>query len=164
MISLFRHSPETGWEYREAWYDEAVGEFVVHHGTVGSNGQLTAEKVPTDEAVALLDGFLAQCRVDGYREVTDEETSELQLALPLKGDEASSSERRNAETVHTAALTALAWRGLGALSDPVLEIGEDGPALMMRARTLHRRKAGDALRRAVRSTDVPASKVRIRVG
>lgn len=163
MISLFRQHPESGWEYREAWFDEAAGEFVVHHGAVGSNGKLSAEKAPAEEAEGLLEGFLAQCRADGYREIAEEEGFGLLVAVPLKGEQASASERRNAETIHTAVLTALAWRGLGALSDPALEQDGDGACLVMRARTLHRRKAGEAARSAVRSTDVPSSKVRIRV-
>ncbi|MGQ7785977.1 hypothetical protein [Nesterenkonia sp. K-15-9-6] len=164
MISLFRQNSEAAWEYREAWYDEAAGEFVVHYGAVGANGKLTAEKAQADEAEALLEGFAAQCEADGYREIGQLQTVELVVAVPLKASEPSASERRNAETVHTAVLTGLAWRGLGALSDPEIEEHDDGAALVMRARTVHRRKAGEAVRGALRATDVPASKVRIRVG
>lgn len=164
MISLFRPAEPSGWEYREAWFDEAAGEFVVHRGAVGANGTLTAEKVGAEEAEALLESFTAQCRADGYREVSEEETSDLAVVLPLKGSEPSASERRNAETLHTTVLTTLAWRGLGVLSDPEVAEFDGAPALVMAGRTLHRRKAGEAVRGAVRGTDVPASKVRVKVG
>ncbi|MDZ5078382.1 hypothetical protein [Nesterenkonia sp. HG001] len=164
MISLFRPAEPSGWQYREAWFDEAAGEFVVHHGAVGVNGTLTAEKAQPEEAQVLLESFTAQCAADGYREVSKEETTELVVAVPLKGSEPSAAERRNADTVHATVLTTLAWRGLGALSDPEPAEFDGATALVMSGRTLHRRKAGDAVRGAIRGTDVPASKVRIRIG
>lgn len=160
MISLFRRAEETGWEYREAWYDHPAGELVVHHGRVGANGTLTAEKVPAEEAEALLESFAERCEADGYRSPGEDESHDVVIAYPLKGQEPAASEQRNADTVHTAVLTTLAWRGLGVLTDPELQARDGGMALVMTARTLHRRKALDAVRSAVKSTDVPASKIR----
>lgn len=161
MISLYRKDPETGWHYREAWYDDSAGEFVVHHGALGTNGTVTAEKVAGEEAETLLNSFTAQCRDDGFAEVGVDELTELTVAYPLKGSEPGAAEQRNTNSVHHAVLTALAWRGLGALSDPVLESYNGGHAMLMRAGTLHRRKAADAAAQAVRGTDVPLSKVEI---
>lgn len=164
MLSLFRRDPEQGWLYREAWYDGAAREFVVHHGKVGTNGKLTAEQATEDAAETLLEGFAAQCAEDGYAEPTAEELTELKVVYPLKSAEPSAAERRNVNTVHEAVLVALAWRGLGALTDPVQEKDDDGgQALVMRVPTLHRRKAEDAVRASVRSTDVPPSKVKISI-
>lgn len=162
MISLFRPAPASGWEYREAWYDVASEEFVIHHGQVGANGTVTAEKVPADDVEALLESFTARCSEDGYRDPAADETHEVLISYPLKGRTPAAAEQRNADTVHAAVLTALAWRGLGALTDPEPETREGGTDLVMRARTLHRRKALDAIRSAVKSTDVPPSKVRAR--
>lgn len=162
MLSLFRRDPDQGWLYREAWYDDAANEFVVHHGKVGANGKLTAERAQQDEAEALLESFTAQCGQDGYAEPAAEDLTVLKVLYPLKSAEPSAVERRNANTVHEAALTTLAWRGLGAPTDPAVQRDDDGHALVMRFSTLHRRKAEDAVRAAVRSTDVQPSKVSVR--
>lgn len=162
MLSLFRRDPEEGWFYREAWYDESAGEFVVHHGKVGTNGKLTAEKAAAEDAESLLESFAAQCAEDDYAEPAEDDLSVLTVSYPLKGAEPAASERRNANTVHQAVLIALAWRGLGALGDPVQESHPaGGQALVMRVSTLHARKAVAAAEAAVRSTDVPFSKVEI---
>ncbi|MDO5492079.1 MAG: hypothetical protein Q4F53_00505 [Nesterenkonia sp.] len=164
MITLYRRDPEQGWSYREAWYDSAAGEFVVHHGVVGTNGTVTAEQVTEQDADPLMEGFLARCAEDGYAAPTDEQLRTLRLALPLRGPTPIASERRNAESVHQAVLVQLAWRGLGALSDPEAVSEDDGRhALVMEARTVHRAKAQQAARAALRGSDVPASKVDITV-
>lgn len=162
MLSLFRRDPEQGWHYREAWYDESAGEFVVHHGKVGTNGKITAEKASAEEAESLVESFAAQCADDGYAEPADDDLGTLTVAYPLKGAEPSASERRNANTVHEAVLVALAWRGLGALSDPEQRPREArGQALVMTSQTVHTRKALDAAQSAIKHTDVPLSKVEI---
>ncbi len=162
MISLFHREPEAGWSYREAWYDEAAGEFVVHHGRVGTNGRLSAEKAAAGDAESLLESFAAQCAEDGYGEPQEQDLAELTVSYPLKGAEPNASERRNANTVHHAVLVSLAWRGLGALGDPEQEaLPAGGQGLVMRVKTLHARKAEEAASAAVRSTDVPLSKVEI---
>ena len=162
MISLFHREPEAGWSYREAWYDEAAGEFVVHHGRVGTNGRLSAEKAAAGDAESLLESFAAQCAEDGYGEPQEQDLAELTVSYPLKGAEPNASERRNANTVHHAVMVSLAWRGLGALTDPEPHPREaGGQALTMSSRTVHTRKALDAAQSAIKHTDVPLSKVEI---
>lgn len=161
MLSLFRRDPDEGWLYREAWYDEGAREFVVHHGKAGTNGRITAEKAPAEEADSLLESFAAQCAEDGYADPEEGDLSSLTVSYPLKGSTPNASEQRNANAVHHAVLIALAWRGLGALSDPEQQDHEGGQALVMRAKSVHARKAADAAAAAVKSTDVPSSKVEI---
>ncbi|MDR8019118.1 hypothetical protein [Nesterenkonia aerolata] len=164
MITVFRRDPEQGWSYREAWYDETDREFVVHHGIVGTNGQVTAEPAHAEEARALMEGFEAQCREDGFSTPDEEQLHRVAVMLPLRTAEPSASERRNADQVHRAVLVGLAWKGLGALSDPQVQpLDTGGHALVMTARTVHRRKAREAVHAAVKSTDVPPSKVSINV-
>lgn len=162
MITLYRRDPEQGWSYREAWYDEAAGEFVVHHGAVGTNGRVTAEPAAAEDAQGLLDGFLVRCADDGFVEPGSEELSTLRVMLPLRGPAPSAAERRNGDEVHRAVLVNLAWKGLGALSDPEPSSDDEGgSALVMTARTVHRRKARESALAAVRGSDVPPSKVRV---
>lgn len=163
MITLYRRD-EQAWNYREAWYDDADGEFVIHHGVLGANGKLTSEKASPEEAEQLLESFIAQCRADGFAEPPEEAQIELRLLYPLKGEAPSASEERNIGAVHRDVLATLAWRGLGLLTDPVIEAHEGGHASVMRIKTLHQGKARDAVKAAVRGGDVPASKIEIRVG
>ena len=163
MITLYRREDQ-GWTYREAWYDEAAGEFVVHHGVLGANGKISAEKADASEAEQLLEGFLGQCHEDGYEEPKDESLSELKLMYPLKGEKPSASEDRNVTTVHREVLGVLAWRGLGVISDPEIESHQGGHASVMRLKTLHQGKAREAVKSAVRGSDVPASKIELHAG
>ncbi|MGJ9405055.1 hypothetical protein ACHABQ_01860 [Nesterenkonia aurantiaca] len=163
MITLYRRD-EQAWIYREAWYDEATGEFVIHHGALGANGKLTSEKVSAPEAEQLLESFTAQCREDGFAEPAPDDQIELRLLYPLKGEQPSASEQRNVGAVHREVLATLAWRGLGLLSDPVIEPHSGGHASVMRIQTLHQGKAREAVKAAVRAGDVPASKIELRVG
>ncbi|WP_218219831.1 hypothetical protein [Nesterenkonia sp. Act20] len=163
MLTLYRREEQT-WTYREAWFDETAQEFVIHYGALGTNGKITAEKAGSEEADQLLESFQAQCREDGFEEAPAESLTELRLIYPLKARQPSSSEERNVQTVHREVLAALAWRGLGAVSDPEVETQENGHASVMRFSTLHQGKARDAVKSAVRGSDVPASKVELRLG
>ncbi|GAA1161416.1 hypothetical protein [Nesterenkonia sandarakina] len=160
MITLYRRDEQV-WNYREAWYDEAAGEFVVHHGALGANGKLSSEKAGAEDAEQLLESFIAQCRADGFNEAPEEAQVQLRLLYPLKGAAPSASEQRNIGAVHRDVLATLAWRGLGLLSDPVIEPHESGHASVMRLTTLHQGKAREAVKAAVRGGDVPASKIQL---
>ncbi len=150
------------WFYREAWHDDAAGEFVIHHGALGTNGRITAEAVASaEEAETLMQSFLQQCSADGYAPAPPERQQELVLSYPLKGAEPNASERRNAQEIHHAVLAALAWRGLGETSELEAASIHGEPALAFTITTLHRRKAGEAVRSAVKGCDVPQSKVRL---
>ncbi|HIW99130.1 MAG TPA: hypothetical protein H9871_03205 [Candidatus Nesterenkonia stercoripullorum] len=166
MHTLYRFDDSdqagSGWFYREAWHDDAAGEFVIHHGALGANGKITAESVASaEEAETLMDSFLQQCHADGYAPAPPESQHEIVMSYPLKAAEPNASERRNAQQVHHAVLTALAWRGLGEISglEPATIQGES--TLAFTVRTLHRRKASEAARNAVKGCDVPQSKVRL---
>lgn len=163
MITLYRRD-EQAWNYREAWHDEAAGEFVIHHGVLGANGKLTSEKAAAEEAEQLLESFIDQCRADGYTEPPAESQIQLRLLYPLKGETPSASEERNIGAVHRDVLAILAWRGLGLLSDPVIEAHDGGHASVMQITTLHQGKAREAVKAAMRGGDVPASKIELRVG
>ncbi|MCH8561297.1 hypothetical protein LTH96_06275 [Nesterenkonia sp. LB17] len=163
MITLYRRD-EQAWNYREAWYDEATGEFVIHHGVLGANGKLSSEGASAEEAEQLLESFTAQCRADGFTEPPAEAQIEMRLLYPLKGAQPSASEERNIGAVHREVLATLAWRGLGLLSDPVTEPHAGGHASVMRIKTLHQGKAKEAVKAAMRAGDVPASKIELRVG
>ncbi len=163
MLTLYRREDQA-WTYREAWFDETTQEFVIHHGTLGTNGKITAEKADPEEADQLLDSFQAQCREDGFEEARAESLTELRLVYPLKAQRPSSSEERNVQTVQREVLAVLAWRGLGALGDPVVETHQNGHASVMRFSTLHQGKARDAVKAAIRGSDVPASKVDLKLG
>lgn len=163
MITLYRRD-EQAWNYREAWYDEATGELVIHHGVLGANGKLTSEKASPEEAEQLLESFTAQCRADGFGEAPQESEIEIRLLYPLKGEAPTASEQRNVGAVHREVLATLAWRGLGLLSDPVVEPQAAGHASVMRITTLHQGKAREAVKAALRAGDVPASKIELRVG
>lgn len=161
MITLYRHAQDTGWEYREAWYDEEAGEFVVHRGRVGRNGDLSAEQATAEHAERLLDSFRGRCAADGFQAPEPSAYDEVEVVYPLKGTEPGAAEQRNVTQVHTAALTWLAWRGLGALQDPQQTEHDGAPAMVMTVQTLHRGKAVETIKAAVRSTDVQPSKVKV---
>lgn len=163
MLTLYRRE-EQAWTYREAWFDQAAQEFVIHHGTLGTNGKITAEKANSEEADQLLESFQAQCHEDGFEEAPLDSLTELRLIYPLKAQQPTSSEERNVQTVQREVLAVLAWRGLGALSDPEVETQENGHASVMRFSTLHQGKAREAVKAAVRGSDVPASKVELKLG
>ncbi|GAB3178680.1 hypothetical protein GCM10027060_04980 [Nesterenkonia halophila] len=161
MLTLNRHTDDGGWEYREAWFDEEAGEFVVHHGTVGRNGTITAETAGAEQAEGLVESFRAQCAADGFAEPDPAELIRLEVVYPLKGATPGAAEERNVTQVHTAALTWLAWRGLGALQDPEQAARDGSQAMVMALDTLHRRKATETVAAAVRSTDVQPTRIRV---
>src|SRR5690625_8039731 len=58
--------------YREAWWEEDVGEFVLHHGKVGQTGTTKVENVSdAEQADALLATFAEQNAADDYVDAHD---------------------------------------------------------------------------------------------
>ncbi|MGO1182117.1 MAG: hypothetical protein ACTHZ5_05070 [Micrococcaceae bacterium] len=160
IVRTYRFSPETtrATDYREAWYDEAAAEFVIHHGAVGQPGTTAVEKVE-DAATGeeLLAGFAAQCQEDGFRELADEDHHLLSVTYQLKGNSPTPVETTLLNKLESEITHRLAWRGLG----DVVETRHDGGVAVLIVAALHVRKAEAEIPAAVKSAGVQLSKVSV---
>src|SRR5690625_5536600 len=74
--------------YREAWWEEDVGEFVLHHGKVGETGTTKVENISdAEQADALLATFAEQNAADDYVDAHDVVQENFTIKIKLKGAE-----------------------------------------------------------------------------
>jgi hypothetical protein len=114
FVRMYRRGGDGTLSFREAWFDDADGRFVVNHGTVGhqSTTQETGGVAP-EEAPGLLDAFAGQCAADGFAELAPGEQFWVVAQYALKSA-AGTARDRYLETKAREALAAhFAWRGLG---------------------------------------------------
>ncbi|HEX2247312.1 MAG TPA: hypothetical protein VHH13_07160, partial [Arthrobacter sp.] len=70
FLRLYKRDDKGVLQFREAWYDEGYGQFVVNHGTVGHQSTTReTNDVAEDAAAALLEAFAVQCAEDGFAEI-----------------------------------------------------------------------------------------------
>jgi hypothetical protein len=114
IVRVYKRDDEGTLLFREAWYDEEYGQFVMNFGAVGHQSK-TEETDVEDPAAAdgLLDAFAAQCAEDGYAEIRDEEQSWVVAQFALKTREGTERDRYLKDKATDALISHLAWRGLG---------------------------------------------------
>lgn len=116
--------PESGPQlFREAWWDEETGQFVVNAGKVGfeSDTPIVQDSVEPEEGERLLAAFAQQCAEDGYREIPESEQFYIVVRFPLKAAQPGVREKTRGAQVADALRGHLAWRGLGTVEEPEYE-------------------------------------------
>lgn len=143
--------------YREAWYDEEVGEFVIHHGQVGNPGSTVVESVADSvNGEELVRSFAAQCAEDGYHELPMEKMVRIRVQLRLKGNEPTTVEDTLTAKLASELTRRLAWRGLGEVAETTFEPN----AAVLHVATVHPRKAEAEVPGAAKNAGVQNSKLR----
>lgn len=163
IVRTFRFSPESAraTDYREAWHDEAVSEFVVHYGAVGQPGTTEVEyDVDVASGEELLAGFATQCAEDGFRELTEEDHHLFTVVYRLKGRAPTAVEDTLVRKLESEITHRLAWRGLG----EVLEVRPADGVTQLVVGAVHARKAEAEIPAAVKTAGVQLSKVTITRG
>lgn len=146
--------------YREAWWEEDMAEFVLHHGKVGETGTTKVEKVAdADQADALLASFAEQNAVDNYIDAHDVAQEPFTIKIKLKGTEPTEVELSNADTFAVELTALLAWRGLGTVED--WHTAADQPAFQFEINAVHRGKAMKLAPTALKKTDFRPNRMRI---
>jgi len=114
FLRVYRRDEDGTLTFREAWYDEADGQFVVNHGTVGhrSATEETGGYAP-EEAPGLLAAFGEQCAADGYAELEPGEQSWVVAQYALKSGTGTDRDRYLEGKAKEVLAEHLAWRGLG---------------------------------------------------
>lgn len=146
--------------YREAWWEEETGEFVLHHGAVGETGTTTVEKVAdAAEADVLLASFEQQNLTDQYVDAAETEHATVTVKIKFKGTTPTQVEMTNAEKFTMAYSGLLGWRGLGTVDEH--QIATDEPAFSIAVHTVHRSKATKLAQEALKKTDFRSDRLRV---
>ena len=113
-MRVYKRDDEGALHFREAWYDEEYGQFVMNFGAVGHQSK-TQETDVQDAAGAdgLMDAFAAQCAEDGYAEIPAEGQFWVVAQFALKTREGTARDHHLAQKASDALISHLAWRGLG---------------------------------------------------
>ncbi len=149
--------------YREAWWEQEVGEFVLHHGEVGDTGTTTVEKVADEtEAVTLLASFEQQNTADDYVEADDVAHETFTVKIGFKGTTPTQIETANAEKFSIEYSGMLGWRGLGTVDE--WQTPDADQAFSIPVHTVHRGKATKLAHEALKKTDFRADRMRIERG
>lgn len=146
--------------YREAWWEEDTGEFVLHHGKVGEPGTTTVEHVSdSTEADPLLASFAQHNATEGYIDVEELTQEQFRVLIRYRGSDPTQAEQTNAEKFAREYTGLLGWRGLG----DIAEWNED-PALaafVFHIEAVHRAKAAKYAAEAIKQTDFRADRMKI---
>lgn len=146
--------------YREAWWDEPVGEFVLHHGKVGQTGTTGVEAVAEqEEADALLASFVEQSLADHYVDADEVPHEQFNVVIQQKGATATTIEATNAEKFAVEYTALLAWRGIGTVNE-WNAIQGDG-IFRFDISAVHRSKAMKLAAEALQKTDFRTDRMRI---
>ena len=114
IVRVYKRDDEGTLHFREAWYDEDYGQFVMNYGVVGHQSKTEETDIATPEAAeSLLDAFAAQCAEDGYAEIPEKEQFWVVAQFALKTREGTDRDRYLEEKATDALISHLAWRGLG---------------------------------------------------
>ncbi len=160
FVRFYRRSDERPLEFREAWYDDEVGQFVVNHGQVGHQSSTSvSDDVTAEAAERMHTAFEQQCAADGYELIPDEEQSRVVAQFALK-TVAGTERDRYLESKAVAVITGyFAWRGLG-----TVEGSEFRPSrLNITCLSPDPGKAVTALKVCLREADLDFTKLRIGV-
>ena len=146
--------------YREAWWEEDSGEFVLHHGAVGETGTTTVEKVAdASEADVLLASFEQQNLNDHYVDADNTEHETVTVKIKFKGISPTQVESTNAEKFTIAYSGLLGWRGLGTVDE--YETLADESVFSIAVHTVHRSKATKLAQEALKKTDFRSDRLRV---
>lgn len=146
--------------YREAWWEQETGEFVLHHGPVGETGTTTIEKVSdAAEADTLLASFEQQNATDHYVDADGVAHESFTIKIRFKGTTPTQVESDNAEKFSIEYSGLLGWRGLGTLEE--WQTATDEAAFIFTVNTVHRNKAMKLANEALKKTDFRADRMRI---
>jgi hypothetical protein len=114
FLRVYKKNDDGALVFREAWFDEDYGQFVVNHGTVGHQSKAQDSKNVTAEAAeSLMDAFAAQCAEDGYAEFAPGEQSWVVAQYALKTAAGSDRDRYLEDKAKRTITEYFAWRGLG---------------------------------------------------
>lgn len=160
FIRYYRTSADGPLEFREAWYEDDVGQFVVNHGQVGHQSKTSGnDDVGPDEAERMLVAFENQCMEDGYALIPETEQSRVVAQFALKSTDGTERDRY-LERKAVATITGyLAWRGLGTVEGSEFRPGR----LNINCLSPDPGKAVNALKVCLREADLDFTKLRIGV-
>ncbi len=114
FLRVYKKNDDGALVFREAWFDEDYGQFVVNHGTVGHQSTAQDTKNVTAEAAeSLMDAFAAQCAEDGYAELAPGEQSWVVAQYALKTAAGGDRDRYLEDKAKRTITEYFAWRGLG---------------------------------------------------
>lgn len=146
--------------YREAWWEQDTGEFIVHHGKVGEAGTTKVEKVQEEEeAHSLLASFVHHNTTEHYVDADDVDHEEFTVVIRFKGQTPTQVETTNAEKFAIAYSGLLGWRGLGWVDQ--WEASTETSGFRFPVHSVHRSKASKLVGEAVKKTDFRADRVSI---
>jgi hypothetical protein len=144
--------------FREAWYDEDFGQFVVNHGTVGHQSSTDATDVEGEEAAeGLLAAFAVQCEEDGFAEIPETEQFWVVAQIALKSKDGTERDKHLERKAKTALTSELAWRGLGIVDRS--EIGNSRLNIFCLCPDVN--KAVNAIKICIRNEDLDFTKLSI---
>ncbi|GAA4110122.1 hypothetical protein [Enteractinococcus coprophilus] len=146
--------------YREAWWEQETGEFILHHGPVGETGTTTVEQVADEsEADSLLASLEQQNLADNYVDVDAVPHETFTVIIKFKGQAPTQVESTNAEKFSVAYSGLLGWRGLGTVDQ--WETATHEPAFLITVHTVHRNKAIKLAHEALKKTDFRSDRMQI---
>ena len=146
--------------YREAWWEQETGDFILHHGPVGETGTTTVEKVADEsEADSLLASFEQQNLSDNYVDADSVAHETFTVKITFKGQVPTQVESTNAEKFSIAYSGLLGWRGLGTVDQ--WQIATDEPVFVITVHAVHRSKAIKLAHEALKKTDFRSDRLHI---
>lgn len=146
--------------YREAWWEEEAGEFVLHHGQLGHIGTTEVETVTSEnEADTLLVSFAQQSSADGFKDIAEIQQEQLLISIGYKGSQPTIVEETNAEKFAEQFAALLAWRGLGVVDNWQSRLNDR--AFQFEVSTVHRNKAARLASEALKYTDFRTDRMHI---
>ena len=163
IVRTYRRTEQDGGqrrlEYREAWFvpgEDGPGEFVVHHGRVGTTGTTAAEPVAeAQDGEELLATFAAQCQADGFAPLEQDQLARVEVTYRFKGTEPTTVETSLVERRRAELTNPLAWRGLG----EVVQVRTESGQAVLEVETPHAAKAQAEIPAAAKHAGVQASRV-----
>lgn len=146
--------------YREAWWEQDTGEFILHHGPVGETGKTTVEKVSDEtEAETLLASFEQQNIQDQYADADSVPHESFTVKIKFKGATPTPVESNNAEKFCIEYSALLGWRGLGTVDE--WQTATDEPAFSVSIHAVHPNKAVKFAHEALKKTDFRSDRMRV---
>ncbi|GAA5227470.1 hypothetical protein [Paeniglutamicibacter antarcticus] len=162
IVRTYRRDEDGTMKFREAWFStyegEALGQFVVNHGTVGHLSTTeTAKDVNEETAQGLLAAFTEQCEADGFATITEADQGWVIVQYALKTLEGTDRDKYLESTAKEALVGHLAWRGLG-----TVESSDYGPRkLNIRVLSPEPKKAVSAIKTCLREAKLDFTKLSI---
>ncbi|GAA1339522.1 hypothetical protein [Arthrobacter roseus] len=160
FIRYYRRNPDGPMDFREAWYEDEVGQLVVNHGHVGHQSKTTGnDDVGPEDADRMLAAFEQQCTADGYEVIPETEQSRVVAQFALKSTDGTERDRY-LERKAVATITGhFAWRGLGTVEGSEFRPGR----LNINCLSPDPQKAVNALKICLREAALDFTKLRIGV-